>query len=190
MLFFGHIGITIGAASVVSQGLSRHKSGEIKKASWFEPLARYMDIRLLIVGSMLPDIVDKPIGQYFFVDTFYNGRIFGHTLLFLIILATAGYLVYKRYRHLWLLTLAAGSFMHIALDEMWQVPGTLFWPLMGFHFPQVELTGWFANLFRAIISSPYIYVSEIIGLAVAAWFAAGLISRKKVQAFLIHGKTD
>jgi inner membrane protein len=188
MLLFGHVGITLGAAALAARSVDGRKSEESQKTSWFAPLSRYVDIRLLIIGSMLPDIIDKPIGIFFFGETFSNGRIFTHTLLFLALITAAGYYLYQRRKQNWLITLAAGDFMHLALDEMWQVPGTFFWPLMGFHFAQYDLSGWAANIIQALLSSPYIYISETIGLAILIWFGVWLILQKKVRAFIRHGK--
>ncbi|MGD0794906.1 MAG: metal-dependent hydrolase [Dehalococcoidales bacterium] len=188
MLFFGHAGITLGAAAMAAGALDRRQPGEPHKISWFAPLARYIDIRLLLIGSLLPDIIDKPIGQYFFRTNFYNGRIYAHTLLFLLVLAGAGYYLYRSRRQVWLMTLAAGTFTHLALDEMWQVPGTLFWPLVGFSFPRYELADYLGNLLKEIISNPYIYVSEIIGLAIIVWFGVWLLSRRKFGSFIRRGK--
>jgi len=187
MLIFGHAGITLGAAALVARAVSKRKADHAEEESWFAPLSRYVDIRLLIIGSLLPDIIDKPIGQYFFYETFYNGRIFAHTLLFLVLITAVGYYLYKSRKQLWMLTLAAGTFMHIAMDEMWQVLGTFFWPFLGWQFARYELTGWFASLLMALISSPYIYISEAIGLAIFIWFGVWVISQKKVGAFIRHG---
>ena len=188
MLLLGHAGITLGAAALAASAVSHRNTSELQKASFFAPLTRYVDIRLLIIGSLLPDIIDKPIGEFIFRGTFHNGRIFAHTLLFLILITVAGYYLYKRHKKLWLLTLAASAFMHVALDEMWQVPGTLFWPLLGFHFARYELANWLANILKALLSNPYVYISEAIGLAIVIWFGVWVISQKKVGAFLRHGK--
>ncbi len=188
MLLFGHVGITLGVAALAARAVCKPKVDQAKKESWFAPLARNADIRVLLIGSMLPDIFDKPIGEYFFYATFYNGRIFAHTLLFLVLLVAAGYYLYQRYKQTWMLTLAAGNFMHLTLDQMWQVPDTFFWPFLGFHFARYELDNWFANLLMALLSSPYIYISEAIGVAISIWFGIWLISQKKVGTFIRHGK--
>jgi len=186
MLLFGHPGITLGAATVIAGAVnSRHG-----KISWFTSLSRYVDIRLLLVGSLLPDIIDKPIGQYFFRDTFYNGRIFSHTLLFLILISAVGFYLYKRHRQVWMLTLAAGTFMHLVLDEMWSTPATLFWPLLGFTFKKAELTSWLSNIFHELFSNPVVYIPEAIGLAILLWFGLVLVRRKKVRVFIKYGKVS
>ncbi len=181
MLLFAHPGITLGVATIAADVVNR-------KPSWFVSLSRYLDIRWLLVGSLLPDIIDKPVGQYIFRDTFNNGRIFSHTLLFLIVIAVIGFYLLKKYRWVWMLSLAAGTFMHLILDEMWQTPQTLFWPLLGFSFPFVELEGWASNIWKLIFSDPRYYVPEIVGLIILLILCWQLIRRKKVLAFIKYGK--
>ena len=188
MLLFGHTGITLCAAALAARVVNNHKAEQSPDKSWFAMLSRYVDIRLLIIGSLLPDIIDKPIVQYFFRETFNNGRIFTHTLLFLVLVTVVGFYIHKRWRNLWMLTLSAGIFTHIAFDEMWQVPETLFWPFLGIAFPEAELTGWVGNIFEALLSNPYFYVSEAIGLVIIIWLAATIFSRKKISVFIRYGK--
>jgi membrane-bound metal-dependent hydrolase YbcI (DUF457 family) len=186
MLLFGHAGITLGAATLINGAVNiRHT-----KMSWLTSLSRYVDIRLLLVGSLLPDIIDKPVGQYFFRGTFNNGRIFSHTLLFLILISVIGFYLYKRHRQVWMLTLAAGTFMHLLLDEIWLTPGTLFWPLLGLTFSKIELTGWLSDIFRELFSMPRVYIPEAIGLVILLWFGLILVRRKKVSVFIKYGKVS
>lgn len=185
MLILGHAGITLGAATLIAGAVN---SRQTTKISWLASLSRYIDIRLLLVGSLLPDIIDKPVGQYFFRETFNNGRIFSHTLLFLVLLSAVGFYLYKRHRQVWMLTLAAGTLMHLILDEMWNIPATLFWPLMGSTFVTVELTGWVSNIFRALLSDPTVYIPEAVGLAILVWSGLTLARRRKIGIFVRYGK--
>ena len=43
-----------------------------------------MDLRWVVAGSLLPDVVDKPIGSILFVDTFDSHRLFGHASVSLV----------------------------------------------------------------------------------------------------------
>jgi inner membrane protein len=183
MLLFAHTGITLGAAAVIA-GIANQR----EKTSWFNSLARFLDIRWLVVGSMLPDIIDKPVGMYFFRDTFSNGRIFSHTLLFLLILTAVGVLLYKTRRQVWMMALVAGTLMHFIMDSMWRTPGTLLWPLMGTGFNTIEVEGWVEGIFKAYVSVPRVYIPELIGLAVLIWFGIIVIKRKKITAFLKAGR--
>src|SRR3989304_5302191 len=133
MLLFGHVGITLGAAAIAA-GIGARKTSA-PPASWVIKLSFYLDIRFLLIGSLLPDIIDKPVGRYLFLGTYNNGRIFAHTLVFLLVLVAAGLILLKTRRSTWMLALAAGTFAHLALDEMWFSPVTLFWPVLGWQFP-------------------------------------------------------
>jgi len=190
MLLLAHAGITLGAATVLAGVVKSRHSTEIRKVSWLTSLSGYIDIRLLLVGSLLPDIIDKPVGLFFFQETFSNGRIFSHTLLFLIIIAAVGFYLYKRRRQVWLLTLAFGTFTHLVLDEMWRAPGTLFWPFLGFTFDRVELMYWLPNVFQDLMSNPVVYVPEAAGIAILLWFGLALAGRKRVGVFLKYGKVN
>ncbi len=183
MLLFAHPGITLGTATIVATVTK-------SKPTWFAALASYLDIRWLLVGSLLPDIIDKPVGQYFFRDTFNNGRIFSHSLLFLILISAAGFILYKKKNQKWLLALAVGTLAHLVLDEIWQTPQTIFWPFLGFTFPAVELEGWASNIWYAIFTDPKYYITEIVGLIVLILFGAWLIKKKKLGTFLLHGKVS
>lgn len=178
MEIFAHAGITLGAATIIADVANR-------KPSWFDVLTKYLDIRWLLVGSLLPDIIDKPIGVYFFS----NGRIFSHSLLFLFVLIAIGFYLSKRHHQTWMLVLAAGVFMHLILDSMWLAPSTLLWPFMGVSFPKGEIGNWWDNRWNDLIE-PGNYVPEIIGFVILGVFLWLLIKRKTVLAFIIHGRVN
>ena len=188
MLVLGHAGITLGAAALLAGAVKSRHSSQTSEVSWFTHLSSYVDIRLLLIGSLIPDIIDKPVGQYFFRETFSHGRIFSHTLLFLILITATGFFLYKSRRKVWLLTLASGTLMHLILDEMWCAPGTLFWPFLGFAFERVDLTNWVPNIFHALMSNPGVYVPEAVGLVILLWFGLALAGRKKIGVFIKYGK--
>ena len=188
MLILAHAGITLGAATLLAVAVKNRHSIRGTGISWLGSLSSYIDIRFLIIGALLPDIIDKPVGQYIFRETFANGRIYAHTLLFLIVISAAGFYLYKRRRQVWLLTLSAGTFMHLLLDRMWQAPATLFWPLMGFSFKKGEITDWAGNMLQRLISEPSVYIPEAIGLAIIMWFGLAVVFRKKTVALIKYGK--
>lgn len=128
MLIFGHIGVTLG----IFFGLGI-----------FIPRLRTIDPKYLAIGSLLPDLIDKPIGMIIFASIFANGRIISHTLLFILFLFLVGLYIYKKKKDIKVLTLASGSFFHLMEDHMWTTPNTLFWPLLGLKFPksQIDSTG-------------------------------------------------
>ena len=188
MLLFAHTGITLGAAALAAGTLSSRRSSAGTHKSWFAELSRHLDIRLLLLGSMLPDIIDKPVGQYLFRETFSNGRIVSHTLLFLILVSAVGFFLCKYRGQKWLLTLAAGIFTHLLMDEMWLSPVTLFWPLMGWEFPRWEMAEIVVRWFLAIFTVPKLFITELAGLLVLLSFGFYLLIKKKFRSFILRGK--
>jgi hypothetical protein len=147
-----------------------------------------MDIRFLLVGSLLPDIIDKPIGVYFFRETFSNGRIFSHTLLFLISITVIGFLIKKYFGKTWGLALSFGTFFHLILDEMRLIPKTLLWPLFGIGFEKYEIGNWLMNMLQGLLENPKLYVPEIIGFLLVMWFSWDLLHRRAIIRFLTQGR--
>jgi inner membrane protein len=179
MLIFAHTGIALGAAAVISAAANRHE-----KKPWLASLSKYMDIRFLIIGSMLPDIIDKPVGHMFFS----NGRIFSHTLLFLVVVTIIGLIVYKRNKSVWGFSLAAGVLTHLVLDSMWVAPRTLFWPFMGWVFEKENYGDYLHLLFQLLLSDRVEAISEVIGLIITVWFSLAVIRRKQVVSLIKTGK--
>ena len=94
-------------------------------------LGQHIDIRILLIGSLLPDIIDKPLGYLIFPETLANGRIFCHTFLFLFLVIAIGLYFHRKVKSNWLLVLSFGTFTHLVFDQIWLAPHTLFWPLYG-----------------------------------------------------------
>lgn len=163
MLLFGHIGITLGIAVLLANALpssrfskttgneaieSHPSSSQVAttlsnlpsyKASWLASLGSRIDIRLLLIGSLLPDIIDKPVGHFFFQNTISNGRIICPTLLFLALITLAGLYLYQSRGKTSLLAVSFGTFTHLIFDQMWRAPRTLFWPIYGVTFDRMNL---------------------------------------------------
>lgn len=206
MLVFGHTGITLGTAALLAGVLgnsrlskttrneaiesSPHHSYVVpkRKASWLTYLGSHIDIRLLLIGSLLPDIIDKPVGQFFFRATFNNGRIFCHTLLFLILVTVAGIYLYRCYSKTWLLTFSFGTLTHLIFDQMWCAPRTLFWPILGLTFQRADISNWMPDIFQALLTNPVVYLPELVGAVILIWFAWLLLHRRNIYSFIKYGQ--
>ncbi len=172
MIFFGHLGITIAFVLVV-----------------FYFLKEKVDYRFVIVGSVLPDIIDKPLGQIILYSVFQNGRIISHTLLFVAVLTLIGIYVEKRYKSTAVEFLALGAMMHLVLDQMWFTPRTLFWPLLGWSFPTVDLSDYSGFLMNELTNKPSVYLPEIIGFIICAAFVwyNKLYKVENLKQFVLKG---
>ena len=209
MLVFGHAGITLGAVTLlnglVTGAISKRENAYPKidpddntpgksvphgLFSWFTRLGHQLDIRLLLVGSLLPDIIDKPLGQVLFRESLSSGRIFFHTLLFTILMALGGLFLRYRTGRTWLIALSVGTFAHLILDGMWrqELLPTLLWPLYGLEFPRAELTDWAENIWYDLLHNPAVYIPEIIGGVVIILFLWIMLRNGKLASFLKRGR--
>jgi len=205
MLVFGHMGITLGAATLLAGVLRNSRYHENTrneaiestshhpqvvpnhKALWLTLLGSRIDIRLLLIGSLLPDIIDKPVGQFFFREIFRNGRIFCHTLLFLILVTIAGIYLYRCHSKIWLIPFSFGIFMHLILDQMWHAPRTFLWPILGLEFDKIDLTGWIAGMWQGLVTDPAVYVPELLGFFIILWFLWMLLRMRTFYSFTRYG---
>ena len=212
MLIFGYAGVTLGA-SILAVGIARavrrastlgdggnelaslsSYSGYVvgrwldRVLSWLTVLGKTLDIRFILVGSLLPDIIDKPLGMELLREALSNGRIFSRTLLFFILTGASGLFVYRRFSKTWPLALALGTSAHLALDSMWQMPRTLLWPAYGLAFEKMDLGNWMQGLWHRLVTNPAAYVSEIIGVIVIAWFLWNLLRQGKIRIFMRRGQ--
>jgi inner membrane protein len=190
MLLFAHAGLTLGAAALAARAVKNKCPVAAGVMSWFDRVAEFIDIRVLLVGALLPDIIDKPVGEFFFRDTFGNGRIFFHTLVFLILVVSLGLYLFRRWRQVWMLTLAGGALMHLVLDAMWTSPATLFWPFLGFIFEKEPAGNWLSGIWYGLLTQPGVYVPEIAGFLILLWLGLSLLARKKLWAFIWHGRVN
>jgi membrane-bound metal-dependent hydrolase YbcI (DUF457 family) len=173
MIFFGHIGITLLLVFLV-----------------FTFLKEKIDYRFLVIGAVLPDLIDKPIGQYLLNDIFHNGRIFAHTILFILLLVVLAAYMERKHRFAGVSVLALGAIAHITEDQIWRSPGTALWPLLGWEFPKRDVLDYAGYIWDALLHEPSAYVPEIVGLAIIAGFAwrFELYRPERVKAFLKTGR--
>ena len=81
-----------------------------------------IDLRFLLLGAVIPDLVDTPIGLLWF-DTFGSVRLVAHSILFGSLVMAVVVLNTRRGRprKKWM-PLAIGILMHLVLDAMWIDP--------------------------------------------------------------------
>ena len=124
---------------------------------------RNADLRFLLIGSLIPDIVDKFLYLVLITD---DSRTYGHTLIFAVVVLFIIMIGTKRdneNRKRYLLIPIALLF-HLLLDEMWMFKETLFWPLFNASF-SINMSSADSLLDLLIISVGKIEIllKEIIG---------------------------
>ncbi len=150
MLLFGHIGLTLGIFYFISI---------LTKRKFSYPL--------IIVGSILPDLIDKPLGRI--ILPLGSGRLIGHTLVFLLILIIIGLSLISIGLYWQMLTLALADALHLIEDRMWEQPAILLWPLLGgFQFHKaISINDYILGLLQGFHPSFSItFISEVAGFVI------------------------
>src|SRR5688572_4250843 len=129
---------------------------------------RRIDYRFILLGAVLPDIVDAILGLFFFEGP--SGRWIAHSLLAVIVVAVAIILGTRGERRLAWFGIAVGWLLHLVCDGMWQAPFTFFWPAFGnkFNASPAEPYSW--DLFIHPWDHIWTWAGELVGLAILAWF--------------------
>ena len=137
-----------------------------------------IDYRLVALGSLLPDTVDRIQRAVFRLRRSSPDQHFlGHTLLLNIPLLFAGIYFWRRYRDGRLLAVSAAAMTHLLVDPVIRSPDTLFWPLLGFEFPAAR------GLSRRVTA-----VTQIAAAAVVVITALALQRRDRLGEFITSGR--
>jgi membrane-bound metal-dependent hydrolase YbcI (DUF457 family) len=175
MYVFGHLGIGLKLVQPWNKGLSR---------------------RYILLGAILPDLIDKPLYYGLSFATGRQGqalglisgtRTFGHAAITTLALASVASL--RRSRALAAVTL--GMAAHLLLDNLSDrfVLGpdkfslqSLLWPLDGWRFPVYPFTSVGEQLHR--VTEPYYLWAEALGLTLLAWEVWKTRNRAGIVTFL------
>lgn len=146
-----------------------------------------VDYRVVAVASLLPDLIDKPVGRLIFKARFDSGRIYAHTLLFNLLLFCVLFFMRGRAKRSFVLV-PLSSLLHLAEDGVWSKAEVFWWPLHGTDFPRQPVPGG-AFAFLSPTSNPGALWQEAVGLAFILWLFAshGMLSRSGLREFLRTG---
>ncbi len=161
MFLFGHLGITLALFYILGYLVPGIRD---RINYWYVAL-----------GSILPDIIDKPIGRVIFANSIANGHLIAHTLIFSLLLAFAGFYLQKRHGDARLFMISVASFLHLLEDRLWEKPVNFFWPLFGWTFPPGKADDWinyFLNMLRSsyVPGFSYVFISELLGSIIIMLF--------------------
>ncbi len=134
------------------------------------------DYRLVMIGALLPDVVDAVFGG----SALLHSVLGSIALLAVVMLATIGHRSWRRH----LIALPIGTFLHLVFDGAFTSAQAFWWPLAGGSVAERPLPvterGWW-NL-----------VLELVGLAILAWAwrRFGLADPARRRVFLREGRLD
>jgi len=165
MFTLGELGIGLGFAWLVSY---RNRS--------------VVDFRLVLLGSILPDLIDKPLGAVLHLEA----RLWAHSLVFLGAVLLLSLLPSLR----GLRWVGFGDAVHLLVDLIWQQPLVMLWPFLGLAFPAETTPQTFGSYFQILLSDPYVQFGEVVGgilLITVAW-RYRLFSWPRLRQFLRDGR--
>src|SRR2546427_10373892 len=135
MFLLGHLGIGLGLAWLLSTRSSVR-----------------IDYRLILAGSILPDLIDKPLAFLLSLE----GRLWAHTFLFLVAILALSFVP-----SWWGLRLRGfGGSTHLLLDRIWNQPAVVLSPGYGWTFPAAsfDVDFWV----QALLHDPLIQTRAIV----------------------------
>ena len=139
------------------------------------------DIRLVpacALGSVLPDLIDKPLGTIILQESVNYGRIYFHTLLVLVLIFVIAWIEWRRFRSLIVFAIGIGVLSHQLMDSMWEQYHNWLWPVYGpFQGNSTENFIWKAII--AELSSPTEWILGIAAVAIMAWLLIDYRKKEK-----------
>ncbi len=149
-----------------------------------------MDLRWVLVGSILPDLIDKPIGSVLFHDQLGSDRLAAHAVvfpvaaMFVVLAATSRGSALRK----GLIGLVIGSLFHLVLDAAWADPEAFWWPFFGLDFPP-RTDSAIGPLLERMITDPLVWAGEAVGLAYLVYlWRTHLAEPGAVRRFLGDGR--
>jgi hypothetical protein len=112
-----------------------------------------IDLRMVVAGALLPDVIDVWTGHRWIAHTV----LFSVVLLSVVMAATRG----RRQLRRRLLALPIGTFLHLVFDGMWTDRHVFWWPFFGSAFGHHDIP----SISRGVADVPL----EIIGAIALAW---------------------
>lgn len=148
-----------------------------------------VDVRFLLIGAILPDLVDLLLGTVVFASL-ASGELWFHSLVTASVYMAAVLLFTRRgRRRRAYMALAVGWMFHLVLDGLWTGPEILFWPFFGWDLPTGTEPFWAMAWDRAF-ADPWRWVVEAGGVAYLTWlwFATGMNRRDRRSEVASSGR--
>lgn len=148
-----------------------------------------VDVRFLLLGAVLPDLIDLPLGTV--ILGLSTGELWFHTLAVAGMVLVVSIVVTDRTGP-WrkrLVALSVGLFLHLLLDGMWTSTEAFLWPFAGWDFPSGPSPYW-AGAWDRALGDPIRWLQELAGLVylVWVWRSSGLASPDRRAALLSTGR--
>ena len=152
-------------------------AGTAFAAMWFTFRDAAIDHRLVIVGSLLPGVIDGLYGQASVLHTLSAPIV----LLVMLMLVTIG----RRHLRRLVLALPIGMFWHLVFDGVWMDTQLFWWPVTGLSFAETAVPA-SERSFSTVLAL------ELVGLVALCWVwrRMGLTNSTRRRLFIRSGRLD
>ncbi len=190
----GHVTFACGAVWLGARLLDRARQGETvqqpvaagaaqaqatprEDATRRSSIADAIDYRLVALGALLPDLIDKPIVWVLFPNPDAGGHHIGHSLFVGLALLLFGFYLFARRGKAGLALVGAAHLSHVFSDSLTHVPRSLLWPFISLDIP------WNGILLRASNIG-----AEVVAFAVLLLFLRTLRAQGRLERLLYEGR--
>jgi hypothetical protein len=129
---------------------------------------RRIDYRWILVGAVLPDVVDALLVGLAGLGA--AGRGAAHSVMAPSLVAVVVVAALRGPRRLAVFGLAVGWLAHLVADGMWQAPETFLWPAFGWSFSTAPAEPYSSDLVLNPWDHLGTFAGELAGAAILAWF--------------------
>jgi inner membrane protein len=129
---------------------------------------RRIDYRFVLLGAVLPDVIDGILGLFFFEGP--SGRWIAHTLMAVVAVAVAVMVLFRGEGRFGPFGIVVGWFLHLVGDGMWNAPETFLWPAFGTAFSTAPREPYSWDLFAHPLEHGWTWAGEIVGAMILVWF--------------------
>ncbi|HEX2050225.1 MAG TPA: metal-dependent hydrolase [Actinomycetota bacterium] len=129
---------------------------------------RRVDYRFVLLGAVLPDVVDGLLGLVLFDGP--AGRWAAHSLVAVLVVALAVILGTRGERRLAWFGIPVGWLTHLVADGMWSAPETFLWPAFGGSFSDAPREPYSWDLVTDPLAHLSTWGAEVAGALLLAWF--------------------
>ncbi|MDM8518702.1 metal-dependent hydrolase [Anaerolineales bacterium HSG6] len=133
------------------------------------PALAQLDYRLLAIGSLLPDFIDKPLAIWLFTDS-HSSQNITHSLFFNWAILVITLLWIPR-----LLPYCLAFNGHLIADKMWNHTETFWWPWYGWdqfwHYRFMNTPEAMLQVYIDILTHyPHVWLIEIVAVLILGYF--------------------
>ncbi|MBW3666807.1 MAG: metal-dependent hydrolase [Actinobacteria bacterium] len=150
-----------------------------------------VDLRFLLAGAVLPDLVDLPLGTLL-LSGYSTGELWSHSLFVPAVYMTVVLVLTRRgrRRRAWM-AVGVGWLFHLLLDAMWMDQQVFLWPFFGSELASGQTPYWPLAWERAL-SDPWRWLLELAGISYLTWLwaAHGLGDRERRRVLRDTGRLD